>query len=249
MNGGLFQASRIVASAKKALHDNSDLMFDPANYVLDITFDFLPGESSFHADSVAGWYRECRNQCIEDIKLYVSFDAKEDKDIAGFSNAVPAMLLCFFRDGKVTYFIPRWSSDKEKEGWHIQYAERLWEHPPKGKPSFQDPYCALTAALCEIEHLALTLGEPSFESCFREARQCLTLKQFHTTELTPSLPEYNLKLFLAAQKAFVFGGMGSWNDSPRGKASEMGLIEEYESLSTNLFSQVMSAILFAVNEW
>ena len=64
-----------------------------------------------------------------------------------------------------------------------------------------------------------------------------------------ALPEHNRRLFEAAGVADVFGGMGSWNDSPAGIAEEQGQKECYDKLSQELLQQIRSAVLYAVNEW
>lgn len=51
-------------------------------------------------------------------------------------------------------------------------------------------------------------------------------------------------LFNAASKAWVFGGMGSWNDTG---PSDISLQPEYERVSDQLFDAVNSAVVAAVN--
>ena len=63
------------------------------------------------------------------------------------------------------------------------------------------------------------------------------------------LPSQNLKIFTAANRADVFGAMGSWNDSPPYMAHEKGLDKEYETLSSELLKNIRLAILYSVNEW
>ena len=63
------------------------------------------------------------------------------------------------------------------------------------------------------------------------------------------LPSQNLKIFTAANRADVFGAMGSWNDSPPYMAHEKGLDKEYETLSSELLKNIRLAILYSINEW
>jgi len=65
----------------------------------------------------------------------------------------------------------------------------------------------------------------------------------------PLMPKKNLALFAAASLADVFGGMSSWNDDAAGMAQYKKRGKEYEELSNELFTQMLKAILFAVNEW
>ncbi|MCR5721847.1 MAG: hypothetical protein K6G72_05855 [Lachnospiraceae bacterium] len=63
----------------------------------------------------------------------------------------------------------------------------------------------------------------------------------------PALEPEKLRMFLAASKADVFGGMGSWNDSPPYMAHKKGLSREYDILSQELYVQTREAVMFAVN--
>lgn len=63
------------------------------------------------------------------------------------------------------------------------------------------------------------------------------------------LPEANKRLFYASNISDVFGGMGSWNDSPPCYAYEKGLENEYKNLSSELLTQIRLALLYSVNEW
>ena len=53
----------------------------------------------------------------------------------------------------------------------------------------------------------------------------------------------DLQLFCCAAKAWVFGGMGSWNDVWFGGSDQ----EDYRELSDRLFSAIVDGLLFATN--
>ena len=55
------------------------------------------------------------------------------------------------------------------------------------------------------------------------------------------------QLFLAAQQAWVFGGMGSWNDAAPYLAAEQGLEQDYQHLTEQLHRQIRQALMYAVN--
>lgn len=60
------------------------------------------------------------------------------------------------------------------------------------------------------------------------------------------LPIENNQYLTAAEKAWVFGGMGSWNDM-----ADLGDLDnaEYDRLSLELYREIMYAITFSVNEF
>ncbi|MCR4791810.1 MAG: hypothetical protein K5871_03605 [Lachnospiraceae bacterium] len=63
----------------------------------------------------------------------------------------------------------------------------------------------------------------------------------------PALEGDALRMFVAASRADVFGGMGSWNDDPGYMAHSMGREEQYTSLSNELYAQIRKAVMYAVN--
>ena len=63
------------------------------------------------------------------------------------------------------------------------------------------------------------------------------------------MPEINARLFYSAKISNVFGGMGSWNDSPPYYLHEKELEIEYDKLSEELLTQIRLALLYSVNEW
>lgn len=121
--------------------------------------------------------------------------------------------------------------------------------------------CALVAAVRQ----ALRAGSFSYEGAdyekslhftFQNGAQADSARHYLTDPCAAlpdwmhiHLPEKNKALFAAASRAWVFGGMGSWNDSPPYLAHEQGLDGDYERLSAALHRQIMLAVLYAVNEW
>lgn len=81
-------------------------------------------------------------------------------------------------------------------------------------------------ALTDIAQLAEAIGEQHWKQAFFDrARQTLA---------NESLPEYE-RLQLACEQTHVFGGMGSWGDSPPFSAAEHGLLEEFETATEALY--------------
>ena len=62
------------------------------------------------------------------------------------------------------------------------------------------------------------------------------------------LPDKNARLYVSSMTANVFGGMGSWNDSPSWYAYEKGVESDYKKLSSELLTQIRLALLYSVNE-
>ncbi len=100
--------------------------------------------------------------------------------------------------------------------------------------------------LCEKD---ISLRESNWEKLFTETATGLRDLQVADDQVndTWSRLGWTLQqraLFNAASKAWVFGGMGSWNDT---SPSDLALQPEYERVSAQLFDAVNSAVVAAVN--
>lgn len=257
MNGEMYQICRIVAAAKTALKNANAISYEPIKYENSIEFQFLPQKklfykSNFKADSVINWYEHCFKRGLQDIKMLTPVIV-ENRNVLGFSNATQSSIVCFFRDGNVSCFVPKWEFDSVGKMWDIVYTEHEWQNHPIDKPRFKDNTQELKAILEDITNLANQIECDNFAQLFRQAIKALDkTSQYIDDEYNiplPQIPEKKLRIFQAANIADVFGAMGSWNDSPPYMAHEKGLDKEYEALSSELLKQIRLAILYAVNEW
>ncbi|MCW2258503.1 hypothetical protein M2263_004594 [Providencia alcalifaciens] len=96
------------------------------------------------------------------------------------------------------------------------------------------------ATLQQLEQLATRIEEPNFASIFK-----------FQAEKLESRPESNQVLcellFNVACGSWVFGGMGSWNDSAPFLADQVGLFCQYEKLSGELIAHIYRALRFSAN--
>lgn len=256
MNGEMYQICCITVAAKKALLDGTDIQYTPQEYVFKTEFRFLPEkklfqQKTFTAPNIEKWFEYCKKKKIEDVKFLAPVSVS-DRRVLGFSNTTQSSIVCFFGDGKVTYFTAQWKFDPTTK-WSILYTENEWPDPPSGKPHFEDHTEDFACTLEKIKELAVQLGYENFSQIFQESLELLNGRK-HTADLSkmdllPQLPAKNRQMFAAAAKADVFGGMGSWNDSPPYDAHIKGLDAEYNQLSSELLKNIRLAILYAVNEW
>lgn len=255
MNGEMYQVCCITAAARKALQEGCGIEYTPVQYEHRIEFQFLPekklfGTSSVKAADVPEWFKHCRRKGLLDIKMIAPIQVK-DRNILGFSNTSRSSLLCFYKNSRVSFFIPEWEFNHVQKGWNILYTEQEWKNPPREKPEFVNNTKALNDILERIEDLARTIECDGFADIFKKARLVLEGETLPAREprrvLLPQIPDAQLPLFEAASMADVFGAMGSWNDSPPYMAREKGLDKEYEELSAELLTQIRMAVLYAVN--
>lgn len=171
------------------------------------------------ANGAADWYRKLAARRLRDIKL-LSPTAVEDRRLLAFSGGAPFLIACFYEEKIVTGWRADWSFDQTARGWNIQWNEAPFKNAPASPPPFKAHTGAFSTVLAQIGQLAGRIRAENFSA-----------------------------LFAAASRAWVFGGMGSWNDSPPYMAHEQRLDDDYERLSAALYQQIMLAVLYAVNEW
>ena len=254
MKGELYQMCRLTAAAKSALLGNSEFGYEPIPYENKIEFLFLPnisdcGITDRTAADPETWYEYLTKKGLRDIKLLTATD-NSDIRMLGFANSLRGGIVCWFKNGEVTAFYPAWSFDKENKVWNILYTEELKLVPFEQKPCFDDNTDDFREVLIEISDLAERIDCGAFASIFDLTRDILDGKKQLDTKLPlPQIPEKYLPMFCAADRADVFGAMGSWNDSPPYMAQEKGLDKEYDELSARLLKNIRLAVLYAINEW
>ena len=245
MNGELYQACVLVAAVRQALRAGT-FSYKGADYEKTIRFTFQNGAQ---ADSAADWHRELTARRLRDIKLLAP-TVTGDRGLLAFSGGAPFLIACFYKDKAAAGWRAGWEFDQSARGWNIEWNEAPFKDAPAAPPRFQEYREDFSAVLAQISELAVRIGENQFAAQFDSARRYLTDQHITLPDwMHIRLPEKNKALFAAASRAWVFGGMGSWNDSPPYLAHEQGLDGDYERLSAALYRQIMLAVLYAVNEW
>lgn len=254
MDGELYQMCCLTAAAKSALFGGSEFEYEPIAYENKIEFLFREsikecGVKSCTAESPDRWYEYLTKKGLRDIKLITPTEV-ENRNLLGFANAYRGFILCYFKNGEITAFVPKWDFDQALKKWNILYTEQL-ELVPFVKPHWDYNTNELREVLIEIEDLAERIDCGDFAKRFKLARDILDGEaEFGSDKIpAPKIPERNMRLFYAADTADVFGAMGSWNDYPPYMAHEKGLDNEYDELSARLLKNIRLAVLYAVNEW
>ncbi|MBX3375810.1 MAG: hypothetical protein KF678_02255 [Phycisphaeraceae bacterium] len=139
--------------------------------------------------------------------------------------------------------------------WQVHYARVVESYPMEAEQLSEltapvaEAAQALRSAVERARAFASRRSLDGFVACFDRAFACLDRSRpapdpFHTDVAPPgALPDEATRLLAACQHAWVFGGMGSWNDlgiQGEGKS-------EYEAASDALFSQINRSICIATN--
>jgi len=131
--------------------------------------------------------------------------------------------------------------------WSVTYNSELvgLNEKPTPSPNLNAAKERLFAALQKILEFAGTLDNPMWQEWFQRGADCLD------SRLSPSFPDYvkfvcldlypdtAQRLFAAACSAWVFSGMGSWNDA---QAVNTDDLDEYNKVSAELYAAICFAI-------
>ena len=249
MNGQMYQIACIVAAARKALKNDKEICYKPEKYTNKLSFQILPSEKGETTElSVTDWFENLKEKGLKDLKLFCPISVN-DRGILGFSNTTQSSILCFYKDGKASYFLPNWEAASAGRGWDVTYTEYEWERSSQDIPHYENNIEEFKDILTRIENLAIKIECDNFAKVFQSARNFLLDPESGKGLAEPQIPLQHLSIFRVASSADVFGGMGSWNDEPGWLAQDKGLGQVYDELSDQLLRNIRSAILFAINEW
>mgnify|MGYP000906559191 FL=1 len=252
MNGEVFNTCIIVASIKQALRSNLELNYKSEKYIKSLVFDFILGDEPEKKEqaSINEWFKHALKLGLSDVRYATNLSVtSEERSLQGFSNVSYKSILCIYKE-KMSYFVPHWSFEEDKRGWDIVYKEFSLNGMPEIQ-KFSDNTLEFKDILTRTSKFANEIECDNFGDCFRKGLKALNEPENIEQNVlnAPLMPKLNLALFTAASAADVFGGMGSWNDDAAGLAQHKKRGKEYDELSSELFTQMRKATLFAINEW
>jgi len=148
-------------------------------------------------------------------------------------------------------------SEADQHAWHdlvqrhrIRLPARfLFRHQPGDarieRPAFEDSFRELRSALEALSSFAARTEQRDWAGHFQGAIAQLSLppdpQALYGVLAECGRPPVALRLLNAVQTAWVFGGMGSWNDVPTAGS------DEHEALSSLLLDALMLALLASAN--
>jgi len=252
MNGEVFNSCIIVASIKQALKSNLELNYKSEKYIKSLVFDYVLGDEPEKREqaSINEWFKHALKLGLSDVKFATNLAlSSKERSLQGFSNVSYKSILCIYKD-KMSYLVPHWSFEEDKKGWDIVYKEFSLNGMPEIQ-KFSDNTLEFKDLLTKIAKFADEIECENFGDCFRKGLKALNEPEKIEQNIlnAPLMPKLNLALFTAVSAADVFGGMGSWNDDAAGWAKRKKRGKEYDELSSELFTQMQKATLFAINEW
>lgn len=214
------------------------------------------------ADDPVAWIDLLRQQDVSALRMTYGPSGNagadgsgvNDRMLVGFVGGGGRWLVEARRPGGCDYWESRWEvGDRQRTDrriWQVTYGRIASDCAPgEIEPDDLPALIAQFRALLEqIKAFADRHALGGFASCFARGLEDLAADAprhaFHKDLLNPALlPADALRLLSAAQSAWVFGGMGSWND--QGFDGEDQAV--YERLSDALYQLINRAIVAAAN--
>jgi hypothetical protein len=230
-------------------------------YVREITFQMpkaglLRRERTAHG--ITEWLQLLRDQGVHRLYLAIP-EASKSPDQA----LSPHIASAFANGGQWGLLAASGQSDLWTAQWEVGDRDapdsRLWDVQGTStrvasvaepqKPDLAQTRADLLSVLGRIGPLAESQGLSDWVPWFDKAIGLLDdadpVAPYHQDLLPAQAPLENRQLAAASIQAFVFGGMGSWNDvwlsDPSAKSS-------YDNLSAELYTALLNAFLAVVNQ-
>lgn len=231
---------------------------DAPPYIKSIVFNhlFQQGENIQRdtvARSVVDWIGFLRSTGHFKINIYrlPAIHPLPDWQTAGFVGGGGRWLLSAVSQAGTDYWESNWTfeeSGREQSGvWTVEYARvtRLDQGKPPATISLSDSESALNEAVKAALKFIKGKSMPLYEKIFRTCLDLLSGKQPVPQTLIAGAPMPNRarRIAGAAEHAWVFGGMGSWNDQGFDGADQ----DAYERISNELYLSVTHSLVSAAN--
>lgn len=204
------------------------------------------------------WFKKLQETGVVQLRVrYISTNKKEisDRMSVAFVGGGGRWLIEAVKPTKSDFWEARWEvgdrNDPEQNIWHVKYGRilRNSDQPEQPLPTTDEIKEQLKETLQRIRYFANTNDCGSFGECLDRGMKALdeppiaSDKEYQIFPSDYAPPEYQ-QLLNACQRAWVFGGMGSWNDIGFNDAATH---KEYEELSDKLFSLIYLALIVASN--
>jgi hypothetical protein len=203
------------------------------------------------------WFEKLQQTGVTQLRArYISTDNEiSDRMTAGFIGGGGRWLIEAVKSNTSDFWEASWEvgnqDDPERNIWHVKYGRILRNtyRPESPLLPVNQAKDQLLESLCQIREFAYKRGFGNFGECFNRGINALTEPPFSSDKeykIFPdgyAPPEYH-QLLNACQRAWVFGGMGSWNDIG---FDEKSIQKEYEALSDRLFNIMNLSLVVASN--
>ncbi|RPD90706.1 hypothetical protein EGM88_15250 [Aureibaculum marinum] len=200
------------------------------------------------------WFDYLKSENCLKLRLYYQTVKEDDYKMAGFVGGGGNWFIETMYTNHSDLWISRWNHDKNlaEKPWQVTYGKVIEKNSIINQQlDINEIREKLKTCLEKISEFANQHATENWGQIFDKAQETLDNKNpesgFYHNDLI-ILDNYDLQnrqLLMSASKAFVFGGMGSWNDMWFDKKE---VEEEYNRLSSELYDLIMKSITCAINK-
>jgi len=224
-------------------------------------FFFSKQKESIVASNPTEWFQYLKNDGCKHLRLYFEYSKDQsfakDHKLAGLVGGGGSWLIEAVYDSYSNYWANRWEvtnqNASDRKIWTVNYGMTIKkQHISNLQIDNQKIKEKLLQTLTEIAGFAFKQNLKHWGEQFDKAKitlESLTPENdYYHKDLIP-LSNYSLtarQLVFSAGSAWVFGGMGSWNDLAFQVNNEN---ETYDRLSEQLYSNINEAIIAGTNTY
>jgi hypothetical protein len=267
VNGELAQAAALTAYGNVALASSDPSAFltlehSTFQFVFAIRFEraqrrlLRPPRIVALGTAPVDWYRHLANSGVRCIDLAVEpATGRLPNPVAASFSGGGSWGIRTAGTRATSLWRARWSPDRREDPsrriWSVAYRELPGHDAPVPRESVREASDRLRTALTHAERLALDADLRTWARWFGDASEKLgaarAVFEHHADLLPPTgYTEPARTLLAACERAWVFGGMGSWNDVG---FEDPELDARYRAVTPELFSAVLRGIAAAVNSF
>lgn len=200
------------------------------------------------------WFEHLKSKGCKKLRLFYQTVKQDDHKMAGFVGGGGNWFIETIYENQSDLWISRWNHDKNltEKPWQVTYGKAYENRPIINQQlDLTETRSNLKNTLEKITEFAFKEATENWGNIFEKAKNTLDNEtpesDFYHNDLIHwnNYDLQNRQLLMSASKAFVFGGMGSWNDMwfEKEETNEM-----YNKLSSELYDLMMKSITCAINK-
>jgi hypothetical protein len=213
------------------------------------------------ANSPTEWFKYLKADGCKHLRLYFEYSKDQsfakDHKLAGLVGGGGTWLIEAIYDNYSNYWANRWEVTNQNAAdqriWSVNYGlTARKQHKSDLQIDNQIVKDKLRQTLTEIADFAFKQNLQNWGELFDKSKMTLEssspVGNYYHKDLIPP-DKYSLlakQILFSAGSAWVFGGMGSWNDMVFDSKDINGV---YEQLSEQLYSNINEAIISAINTY
>jgi hypothetical protein len=264
MSGSLAQLIALISfgNAFLMMHNVKDLGLENSTfkYCNSVTFFGAKngGNQVVVAKNIQGWFAYLKENKCKKMKLFYKPSGENkivtERETTGFIDGGGVWMI----EAVYSTYSDYWIADeqvtnehsKDNRIWSVKYTLALSHQlPSRPTVSLNEANANLTLSLNKIAAFASKHKLSYWTKVFEKAKQNLvsahpTVDYYKDFIIEKNHPLPSQQVLFSASRAWVFGGMGSWNDMAFDEAS---VNETYNKLSDSLYHSVIQATLVGIN--